>query len=101
MISEGSPKLHKVIFKANVDSSNGWRSGCAVAVHYSGSVIIDSCVFDGNRVSKYSTNSTDNENFSQTAYGGGVGFQNTYSRSIVRSSTFKNNKMLSIYIWTA
>ncbi len=97
VINNGQPKLHKVIFKSNVDSSNSWRGGGALSLRDNGSVIVDSCIFDGNRVSRYSTISKDNEDFNNSANGGAISFYNTYSRSIIRSSTFKNNKAYGRY----
>ena len=95
LVEQGNPKFRKVIFKANVDSTNNWGGGGAISVNNWGSVIVDSCVFDGNRRSAYSTNSSANEEYYSEAAGGAIGFWNSYSRSSIRSSTFKNNKAYS------
>ena len=55
-----------------MDSSNSWRGGGALSIVDNGSVIVDSCIFDGNRVSRYSTSSLDNENFNNSARGGAI-----------------------------
>ena len=97
IVSQGNPKFHKVIFKANVDSTTYWRGAGAILVSDRGSVIIDSCIFDGNRKSMYSSNSTANEDYNNYAQGGALSFDNAQSRSIVRGSTFKNNKAYAKY----
>ena len=96
-INQGMPKFHKVIFHSNVDSTQYWRGAGAIAVSDQGSVIIDSCVFDGNRRSMYSTNSSDNENYNNYAQGGAISLDNAQSRSTIRKSTFKNNKAYAKY----
>jgi hypothetical protein len=95
LIQQGNPKFRKVIFKANVDSTNNWAGAGAISVNNWGSVIVDSCIFDGNRRSTYSSNSSANEDYNSDASGGAIGFWNTYSRSTIRSSTFKNNRAYS------
>ena len=70
LVEQGNPKFRKVIFKANVDSTNNWGGGGSISVNNWGSVIVDSCVFDGNRRSAYSTNSSANEDYYAEAAGG-------------------------------
>ena len=55
LVEQGNPKLRKVIFKSNVDSTNNWQGGGAISVLWNGSVIVDSSIFDGNRRSTFST----------------------------------------------
>ena len=95
LVEQGNPKFRKVIFKSNVDSTNNYQGGGAISVIGGGSVIIDSSIFDGNRRSTYSSNSSENEEYYSDASGGAIGFWNTYARSYIRSSTFKNNKAYS------
>ena len=45
----------------------------------------------------YSSNSTANEDYNNYAQGGALSFDNAQSRSIVRGSTFKNNKAYAKY----